>query len=214
MNIFIVFGYGQLSSIFFAVPLKWQWSVGLLIPVIKKLNLWLNSRLAFKAAGDDVVSARIVLICFVGSLHGLAIALLLSNVTTVTAYVVIFLDSIPNVWSVFKLLKVKKRDLGISNPKLNEDFLCFTVKELFELLVPLVYTTSFVIAYYGPNAEIFGNIKNDYWQFKKVEDLNEKLIVLGIFLLIDTIRCTIFAVILWSTCRMNMFDAYCKICHD
>ena len=211
LNMFIAVAYSQLPSLFFIVPSNWQWCVGLLIPIFKKMNMFVNSKLAFKAAGSDEVSARIVLICFVGSLHGLSVSLLLPNVTTTTAYVVIFLDSIPNIWSFFALIKLKKRDLGITNSKLNDDFLCFTVKELFELLVPLVYILSFVIAYYGPNAEIFGNVKNDYWQYEKVEDLSEKMNILAAFILIDSIRGGIFAISLWITCKLNMFEAYCTL---
>ena len=72
LNMFIAVGYSQLPSLFFIVPLKWQWCVGLLIPIFKKLSLFVNSKLAFKASGCDKMSARIVLICFVGSLHGLS----------------------------------------------------------------------------------------------------------------------------------------------
>ena len=211
LNMFIAVAYSQLPSLFFIVPLKWQWCVGLLIPIFKKSNMYVNSKLVFKSAGSDKASARIVLICFVGSLHGLSVSLLLPNVTTVTAYVVIFLDSLPNIWSFLSLIKSKMRDLGITNPKLNEDFLCFTAKELFELLVPLVYILSFVVAYYGPNAEIFGNVKNDYWQYEKVEDLSEKMNILATFILIDSIRGGIFAISLWSTCKLNMFEAYCTL---
>ena len=211
LNMFMAVGYSQLQSLFFVVPLKWQWCAGLLIPFVKKFNMWANAKLAFKAAGGESISARVVLICFVGSLHGLSISLLLSNVTSTTAYVVMLLDSLPNIWSMFSLVKLKKRDMGLRDPKLYDDFLCLTLKELFELLVPLVYTASFVIAYYGPNAEIFGNIKNDYWQYKKVDDLSEKLKVLGTFILIDAVRGSLFGIFLWITCKLNMFEAYCNI---
>ena len=211
LNMFMAVGYTQLQSLFFVVPLKWQWCAGLLIPFVKKFNMWANAKLAFKAAGGESISARVVLICFVGSLHGLSISLLLSNVTSTTAYVVMLLDSLPNIWSVFSLVKLKKREMGLTNLKVYDDFLCLTLKELFELLVPLVYTASFVIAYYGPNAEIFGNIKNDYWQYKKVDDLSEKLKVLGTFILIDAVRGSLFGIFLWITCKLNMFEAYCNI---
>ena len=59
----------------------------------------------------------------------------------------------------------------ISNPEQNPALFCLTLKEFMELSIPAVYCASFLMAYYGPNAEVLGNVKNDYWQFEKVENV-------------------------------------------
>ena len=45
----------------------------------------------------------------------------------------------------------------------------------------------------------------------KVEDLSEKMNILVAFILIDSIRGGIFAISLWITCKLNMFEAYCTL---
>ena len=54
--------------------------------------------------------------------------------------------------------------------------------ELCEGLTPLAYAISFSMAYYGPNAELLGNIKSDYWHYEAVQDVSWTfLVLLGYF---------------------------------
>ena len=43
--------------------------------------------------------------------------------------------------------------------------------ELTEVMTPIVYAIVFAFAYFGPNSSILGNVKNDYWGFKLVENI-------------------------------------------
>ena len=88
---------------------------------------------------------------------------------------------------------------------------CLALREFLEILVPTVYLCSFVIAYYGPNAHLIGNVKNDYWQFERVTDLTKKLENVLILLAIELSRGIIFGITLWHFCRLNMYLAYCYI---
>ena len=92
--------------------------------------------------------------------------------------------------------------------KLNE-LLSLTLIELIEILTPLVYISSLLIAYYGPNSAILGNYGNDYWQYKKVENVVDRLRNNGIFFVIDALRGVIFGLFLWRFCRLNMFKRHC-----
>ena len=89
----------------------------------------------------------------------------------------------------------------------------FNSKEFLELSIPAVYCASFLMAYYGPNAEVLGNVKNGYWQFEKVEDVLAKLSSAGLFFCIDAIRGAIFALLLWFFSNLNMLETYCYIAH-
>ena len=88
---------------------------------------------------------------------------------------------------------------------------CLALKEFLEIFVPSIYCISFVIAYYGPNADIIGNVKNDYWQFEKVENLVKKFENVLILLIIEACRGLLFGIILRCSCRLNMFTAYCYV---
>ena len=88
---------------------------------------------------------------------------------------------------------------------------CLALKEFLKILVPAVYCLSFIVAYYGPNAHLIGNVKNEYWQFEKVSDLGKKFQCIIIAFVIDVLRGIVFGLILWHLCKVNMFYAYCYI---
>ena len=222
---FFTLGYSNLSMVFFAVPQNIQWCLGIVVPCLKKFNIWLSSKFALKAAGGKrTLHPTLAVIMGVGITHSLAIVLLLgSKVKPLTTYLIIILDSIPNVWSCIKLIKQRKtgRLNDVCQISTNRNFaqernpalVCLTLKEFLELSIPAVYCASFLMAYYGPNAKVLGNVKNDYWQFEKVENVFDKLSSAGLFFCIDALRATIFALILWFFSDFNMLETYCYIAH-
>ena len=215
--------YTQLSSLFFSVPLNVQWCLGFFVPVLKKFNMWIAAKIAFKAAGGATISAKLAMICGVGGMHSFMMVLLLaSKVQPMTAYLVMTLDCLPNLWSCVKIVKMHRHRSDVSSTltpssddaaktQLKEAVQCLTLKESLELFIPVVYCASFVIAYHGPNAKIMGNIRNDYWQFEKVENLFGKLSTVGIFFTIDAVRAIISALSLWYFCEINVCKTYCHI---
>ena len=46
------------------------------------------------------------------------------------------------------------------------------LNEFGELLTPIVFVLSIIVAYYGPNARIIGNVKNNYWPYEKIENIS------------------------------------------
>ena len=77
--------------------------------------------------------------------------------------------------------------------------------ERIETLVPLTYMICFAIAYYGPNAEILGNVKLDLWQFKPVLDFGNYMKNVFTLFVVDFMSLLINGIILWTTCNINIF---------
>ena len=77
--------------------------------------------------------------------------------------------------------------------------------ERIETLVPLTYMICFAIAYYGPNAEILGNIKLDLWQYKPVLDFGNYMKNVFILFVVDFMSLVINGIILQTTCNINIF---------
>ena len=65
------------------------------------------------------------------------------------------------------------------------------------------------MAYYGPNANILGNIGCTIWKFEKVGELNS-LIGVVIMAAFDSVSAIFAGGLLWMCCRINIFDEYCK----
>ena len=207
--LFIGTFYAQFSSFLSKTPTKYQWCLGLLLPFMKKLSTMVATKVALKAAVEESLSAKIAMIANVGSIHSFSVSLLMgSDISSITAYVIIFLDSIPNILSFRKVIKLDRS--GLKHGQM-EELKCLAVKEFMEISIPIVYCMSFVIAYYGPNAELLGNVKNEYWQYRKVNNVFSKLTNNSIFILVDAIRGAVFGLLLWRLCKLNILKVYCEI---
>ena len=47
--------------------------------------------------------------------------------------------------------------------------------ELVEFHAPLAFMLLLAVAFYGPNATLFGNIGNSYWTFSAIENIDETI---------------------------------------
>ena len=86
--------------------------------------------------------------------------------------------------------------------------------EIIEILVPLSYLITMMLAYYGPNAEILGNIQFGCWQFRKIEDIGEVVIAIMTMFLIDSSSVLIGFYWLWKSCSMNALDKTFKVIRE
>ena len=84
----------------------------------------------------------------------------------------------------------------------------FVMKETLEILIPITYCAIFCMVYYGPNANLFGGFKNDYWQYNELKDISEPLTKLFYFLLVDILRVSLNALILWKYCKISLLSEH------
>ena len=83
------------------------------------------------------------------------------------------------------------------------------LNETIETIVPLAYIGSFLMAYFGPNAKILGNIGCTIWKFEKVEGLHSLLGVIEMAAF-DFGSVILAGGLFWICCRINIFEEYCK----
>ena len=78
----------------------------------------------------------------------------------------IVIDFIINNYFAVMTWRAKRNFSKKSLPKLKKSVQMLVLSESLEIVIPLSYLLCFVAAYYGPNADILGNIKNGYWQYQ------------------------------------------------
>ena len=83
--------------------------------------------------------------------------------------------------------------------------------ESIEYLVPLIYTVTFLIAFYGPNADIIGNVGMTRWKFQGVEDVKSYIEELLKIFAIDLAALIVSTVIFWKLASINMLREGYKI---
>ena len=77
------------------------------------------------------------------------------------------------------------------------------LNERCEIVVPLLYILTFLMAYFGPNAELIGNVKLTIWQYQAVKDINKFLQNVFFLFAIDLIGGVVNGLLLWTTCQIN-----------
>ena len=111
------------------------------------------------------VSVELIAQNLAATFHMIFVSVCVGGVATdATLYTLLATDFIINnyfavmTWRNFTQKKLQK---------LKKSVQILVLSECLEIVIPLAYLLCFVIAYYGPNAEILGNIKNDYWQYQE-----------------------------------------------
>ena len=220
IRLFLGAMYLGVSTFFKILSEDDQWCAALLLPIIRKFSEWVSVEIGFKAAGERNISVKLALICQVACLHTVVLSTLLgSDISSTTAYVLMTVECVPNLVSAIYIIHVRKindvqeqeRKKKKRKNEINTAFKCLTMKEFLEVLIPAAYSFSFLIAYFGPNAEILGNVRNDYWHFKKVTNVFNKLKKIGLLFIVDAIRAICLSLVLSLTCNLNMYKTYCEI---
>ena len=74
------------------------------------------------------------------------------------------------------------------------------------------YLTLIIMAYYGPNAEILGNIKLRIWQFQNpISDIYIYVYNVGLWLSVDVFSLIINGILLWHFCKINVMNTMKKL---
>ena len=85
-----------------------------------------------------------------------------------------------------------------------EDIEELVLVERVETVMPIIYILCFLMAFYGPNAEILGGVKASFWHYRGyVSDINPFLENLFLFLFVDFCSGIINGLAIWKFCKIN-----------
>ena len=59
------------------------------------------------------------------------------------------------------------------------------INEIIEFMVPPTYLATLLLAFYGPYAEMIGNVRNGYWRFTPIENINHTIEFVVMFFVIN-----------------------------
>ena len=87
--------------------------------------------------------------------------------------------------------------------------------ERIETIIPLTYILMTLMAFYGPNAEILGNIKLAIWHYQTpIEDIETFISNVGLLLVIDFLSFIINGTLLWNFCKINVLKILQELQND
>lgn len=205
--------YTKIPALFLMKGTIIQWGLVIFLPILKKLSTWLHEKLSFRITEGNKILASLDAIIAVGCIHSFGMTLILGSqkMNIVAVSLLMLSDFALNTWSFVKILKQRVEATNLSNNERYNSLKCLALKEFLKILIPTVFCLSFAAAYRGSNAELIGNVKGDFWMFKKVDNLEGKFRNIIIFLVIDFLRGLLFGIILWYFRKLSMYNAYCQL---
>ena len=110
-------------------------------------------------------------------------------------------------------------DFGIQYKEENQEntmekidlMLDLVISELTETLAPLTYLGCLLMAYYGPNAETIGNVRNSWFHFSAIEDLSYTIEIVAAFFFFDLVNLAISGGLIWKFCHINLLQVFAAI---
>ena len=212
VGLFIGQAYNVSGGFFYKVPLQFQPLLAFVLPVLRYGSGRLLHKVVTKTKGENEVSAGLNVVCKISCNHALCLALVIgSSATDLTAYLICAIDFALHLKSCIAIVKMSKKLGSNKHPNLRLNVQQLVMKETLEILLPLTYCIVFCISYFGPNAEVLGNVRNGYWQFTIVEKVSSPITKIGLFLSIDLLRVALSSLILWKSCKINLFSEYCQL---
>ena len=206
-----------LTMVFMVLPTNTQALMAIILPITREFHFWVLGMLRMQSTGTENREAKVLTDIEVNCNYSLFVAIILGTVATeVTSYCILFLEFILNLYSCYKIIKLgKKIDSSNSeNDELqrnrNDTFEDLIMVEVLEVLVPLAYALSIILAYFGPNSRILGNIRNSYWTYQEIEDLSLFMKAIFTMFFIDLLSAILGGIILWKFSNLNFLKECCK----
>ena len=191
-----------------------QWSLAIMLPLLKKVNMWWNSKYSLWAFDTEREALNIENVVFIGCQHSFSLTIVLSSGPSTswwTVYILILSDTMMNAWSFKNIIRLHKQGTDAANELRDTSLRCLALKEFLEILIPTVYCLAFTGSYLGPNYEIIGGVGSDIWHHEKVTNLTKKLQKIVIFMTLEFLRGIGFGVALFKFFKLNLYSGYCYV---
>jgi hypothetical protein len=211
------FQFIALKIMFRKIPIPIQWIMSIILPLVRELNLWVLSKLLEKATNYDLTVPLVPKLTSTLALnigYAFFIAMLIADSPTAgTSNAILAVDFIINLCSLFQIIKLHRKIVtseGLDAEKViikkKEETLKLFAIEIVEFMAPLAYIITFLIAYYGPNATILGNIRNSDFAYKEVEDVENFVWALLKMFSADFVNLIISCIIFWKVASINFLQ--------
>jgi hypothetical protein len=214
VNMFVVveFTYKLIRLVFVLLPIGWHVPLVLILILVRELHVWIVGYVGQKIAGFPDLSVEIIATLIGALRHTMFLSVDIGSITSEeVAYSILAADFLINLSYCFVVLWYNQNGSEQSQNRTVKATLSLIVSESVEILMPISYTISLLMAYYGPNGELLGNIRNSSWQYSAIEDLDATLTWLGMMFSIDFGSAIISITVLWKYCKINVLDMYLRI---
>lgn len=217
LTIIIIYGntweYVLIGQIFVIISKDYQWILALFMPLVREINGRIMTKVCLKGSGCNDYTVRLPCLHYIGARHAVFISIILGSVATkATTYIKLGGDFLIHLYVCFKTiyrLKISRSSANFEEEK--DDVRKSIMKEKIECVIPIAYCLCFLMAYYGSNAEILGNIKLSIWHYNEVANVDKVIKTMTIVFFIDLLSCVVTGTFLWFFCKVNILGVLLEI---
>jgi len=206
--------YKAIRKLFLLIPKAHHWPMIFVLLIVREANTWCLGYLGKKFAAFPDLSIQI-LATLIGALrHIMFLSIDVGSITTeVVSYSILAADFIINLSWCFAILWYFKRqkDSVQDQERQVKAIVHLIINESVEISMPIAYVICLVMAYYGPNAEILGNIKNGDWQYSDIKDFGITIKWMGILFSVDFVSAVVSLMILQWYCKINLLNMFLQL---
>ena len=213
--LFVAFLREGISVLFKALPGYLQWVVAFLVPLMKELETFVQSRFVNRMTGGLEEASKVCLGFAINSAYSFFIAARLPNAEIITVCSIIAIDFFLQLKMTHKIVQLHNEvntettENGIMEKQRMVTKL--VLAELTEGMTPIVYAIVFSLAYFGYNGTLLRNVKNDYWGAKPVNDLGYLFQMMLLLFGVDAFSVMVNSFILSTLTNVNLFRECCRI---
>ena len=202
---------------FLSTPLQVQPIWAILLPLWRNLDHWIQAKLLKKIAGENNRDAKIFTCVENQCNHAALMAITLGlYATDFSCYCILISKLLLKLYSCYGIGQLNKKietKEGLERKELLRTKEATTQRlildEAVEVMMPIVYALMILLAYYGPNSAILGNVGCEIWKWRKITNLTKFLIALFRMFAIDLLALVLNSFLLWKYSSVHVMKQLC-----
>ena len=152
---------------------------------------------------------------YINSAYSFFIAIRLPAAEKITVFFIIAVDFFLQLRMIYKIVQLHNmvNDETPENGSIEKQRMVrkLALAELTEGMTPIAYAIGFSCAYYGYNSTILGNVKNDYWGYKKVDDIGYLFQMMILLFGFDSLCALANSFVLSISTDVSLLREWCRI---
>ena len=209
--------YNSLLVVLKKMPSKAQPIMAIVLPLMRSIDNKILTKLLSQCSFGEhvVVESYANIISNVNFLLYVTISIS-GNTNDVTTFCILMVDVIGNLYHCYVIIRLHRKvgnddgnQIRIQQEK-ESTIKMIALSEVLEILVPLSYTITFIVAYYGPNTMILDKIRHDYWNNVPSENIGNLLVAEILLFSVDFGCLCVTTLCLWYFCRINFLTQFCR----
>ena len=200
------------------MPQAAQPIMAIVLPLMRSVDAKIIKTTLTKCAiGDNLVKEAFACIMSNANLLLYVTVSISTNATTATTFCILLVDVVGNFYHCYCIVKLHRK-VGLDELQLKmriaekeKEVQMLALSEVLEIMVPLSFTLSFIVAYYGPNAKILRSVKNEYWGSSVNTDIGTVLTTEALLFSVDFTSLLVSIACLRYICRINLLKEFCLV---